>query len=138
MSKLDPARDGHSQVQMADVRNLLASIADLDRDYLVRCVEGLSLDGPVPGSDRNSDTAAEAAEQGRRLVLRRSGEKRLTMGSSMHATALALVRASVLAQDPKASPAVPRRAVFLRLYGDEFFPEAREKILARLALAGAE
>lgn len=35
-------------------------------------------------------------------------------------------------EDPHASPATLRRALFLRLYGHEFDGEAREKILARL------
>jgi hypothetical protein len=44
LSKLDWARDTHSEIQMADVRNLLASVPDLDRDYLARWVERLGLD----------------------------------------------------------------------------------------------
>lgn len=54
------------------------------------------------------------------------------MGCSMSATARALVRASVLAEDPAPSPAVVRRALFLRFYGHEFEPAERERILARL------
>jgi len=44
ISKLEWGRDSHSEVQMADVRNLLASVAELDRDYLARWVERLGLD----------------------------------------------------------------------------------------------
>src|SRR2546426_11364289 len=51
------------------------------------------------------------------MLLARSPEERLTMGCSMSATARALVRASVLAQDPHASSAALRRALFLRFYG---------------------
>lgn len=80
-----------------------------------------------------SDTRPEVAEAYRRLLLRRSGEERLKMGSSMHATARALVRASVLARDPQASPGAVRRALFLRFYGHEFDADARDKILGRLA-----
>jgi hypothetical protein len=54
------------------------------------------------------------------------------MGCSMGATARMLVRASVLAQDPHASPAAVRRALFLRFYGHEFQAVEREKILVRL------
>jgi hypothetical protein len=50
----------------------------------------------------------------------------------MNATARALIRASVLAKDPQASPATLRRALFPRLYGHEFDAATREKILARL------
>ncbi len=44
ISKLDWARDTHSEVQLADVRNILASVPDLDRDYVERWVERLGLD----------------------------------------------------------------------------------------------
>jgi hypothetical protein len=70
----------------------------------------------------------------RGMLLSRSGEERLKMGSSMNATARALVRASVLARDPQALPATVRRELFLRFYGHEFDAEAREKILVRLAV----
>ena len=79
-----------------------------------------------------NDTRPEIAEKYRQMLLSRSGEERLRMGSSMNATARALIRGSVLARDPQASPATLRRALFLRLYGHEFDAEAREKILARL------
>lgn len=81
-----------------------------------------------------SDTAPEVERQFRALLLERSGEERLKMGCSMHATAQALVRASVLEKDPQASPATLRRALFLRFYGRDFDPQTREKIL--LALEG--
>ena len=79
-----------------------------------------------------NDMRPEIAEKYRQMLLARSGEERLKMGSSMNATARALVRASVLARDPRASPAAIRREVFLRFYGHEFDAEARERILARL------
>ncbi len=44
ISKLDWARDTRSQVQLADVRNLLAAGPDLDREYLTRWVNRLGLD----------------------------------------------------------------------------------------------
>jgi len=79
-----------------------------------------------------TDTSPEVMERYRAMLLARSGEERLKMGSSMNATARALIRASVLAKDPQASPATLRRALFLRLYGHEFDTEERERILARL------
>lgn len=36
LSKLEWAKDSHSQVQLEDARNLLANTPDLDRDYLQR------------------------------------------------------------------------------------------------------
>jgi hypothetical protein len=44
ISKLDWARDTRSATQLADVRNLLAAVPDLDRDYLHRWVSRLGLD----------------------------------------------------------------------------------------------
>jgi hypothetical protein len=80
-----------------------------------------------------TDTQPAIAETYRGMLLSRSGEERLRMGSSMNATARALVRASVLARDPEAFPAIVRREMFLRFYGHEFDAKAREKILIRLA-----
>ena len=79
-----------------------------------------------------NDTRPEVAEQYRRLLLSRSGEERLQMGSSMNATARALIRASVLERDPGASASAVRRETFLRFYGREFDAETRGRILARL------
>jgi hypothetical protein len=79
-----------------------------------------------------SDTRPEVAERYRRLLLSRSGEERLKMGSSMYDTARALIRASVLERDPGASTDAVRREIFLRVYGHEFARDARDRILARL------
>jgi hypothetical protein len=79
-----------------------------------------------------TDTPPEVARRYRKLLLARSGADRLRMGGSMHAAARALVRASVLARDPGASPATIRRALFLRFYGDDFDPATRERVLAWL------
>lgn len=79
-----------------------------------------------------TDTPLEVMQRYRAMVLGRSPEERLKMGCSMGATARILVRASVLAQDPHASPATLRRALFLRFYGHEFHAVERERILARL------
>lgn len=43
LSKLDWARDGRSEIQLGDVRNLLEAVADLDRDYLTRWAAKLGL-----------------------------------------------------------------------------------------------
>lgn len=78
------------------------------------------------------DTAPDIEDRYRTMLLRRSGEERLKMGCSMHATAQALVRASVLTADPNATSACIRRALFLRFYGAEFKDATRERILAAL------
>ena len=44
ISKLDWMRETRSEVQLADVRNLLISVPDLDRQYLVHWTERLGLD----------------------------------------------------------------------------------------------
>lgn len=44
ISKLDWARDTRSEVQLADVRNLLACVAELDRAYLAHWIPRLGLD----------------------------------------------------------------------------------------------
>jgi len=79
-----------------------------------------------------TDTPPEVMQRYRAMLLKRSPEERLRMGCSMGATARVLVRASVLAQEPHASPAALRRALFLRFYGHEFPAVEQEKILARL------
>ena len=79
-----------------------------------------------------TDTPPEVMARYRAMLLARSSEDRLKMGCSMDATVRALVRASVLAQDPHASPAALRRALFLRFYGGEFEAAEQERILARL------
>ena len=79
-----------------------------------------------------NDTPPEIERKYLEILMERSGEGRLKMGCSMHSTAQALVRASVLEKDPLASPAALRRALFLRFYGHEFDAETREKILLLL------
>ena len=58
-----------------------------------------------------TDTPPEVMQRYRAMLLARSPEERLKMGCSMGATARALVRASVMAQDPHASPAAVRAAI---------------------------
>ena len=80
-----------------------------------------------------NDTRADVDRKYRDMLLQRSGEERLRMGCSMHASARALVVASVLARDPHPSAAGLRREIFLRFYGHEFDAETRAKILAALS-----
>jgi uncharacterized protein UPF0158 len=82
-----------------------------------------------------SDTSPEIEEKYRTMLMARSGEERLKIGGSMYTTARALVTASILEQDPAASPAALRQALFLRFYGHEFDAVTRGRILARLAFA---
>jgi hypothetical protein len=82
-----------------------------------------------------NDTSPEVERRYHAMLLERSPEARLLMGDSMYAAARALVRASILAATPNASPAQLRQQIFLRFYGHEFDAPARDKILA--ALVGA-
>jgi len=77
------------------------------------------------------DTSARMERKFRAMVMKRSGEERLKMGCSMHATARALVKASI----PDKDPIAVNRALFLRFYGDEFEPKERKKILRALRKA---
>lgn len=78
------------------------------------------------------DTSGKMDRKFRGMLLERSGEERLKMGCSMHATAQALVRASTLEQEPSAAPATLRRTLFLRFYGEEFEAAKRKRILQAL------
>lgn len=62
------------------------------------------------------------------MLMERSGEERLKMGCSMHATARALVIASISEKDP----AAVKQTLFLRFYGHEFEPKRRKAVLRAL------
>jgi hypothetical protein len=79
-----------------------------------------------------NDTSPEMEREYQRRLLQRSGAERLKIGCSMFATARALVLASVLEQEPSASPARVRRALFLRFYAPDFHADARARIAAWL------
>ena len=78
-----------------------------------------------------NDTSAAFEGKFRKMLLKRSGEERLKMGCSMHATARALVKASI----PEKDPIAVNRALFLRFYGDGFEPKQRKRILLALRKA---
>ena len=80
-----------------------------------------------------NDTPPDVERRYREMLLALPGRRRLEMGASMHATARALARAGILARRPDATEAELRRALFLRFYGDDLSPRARERILAWLA-----
>jgi hypothetical protein len=66
-----------------------------------------------------------------KMLFKPSGEERLKMGCSMHATARALVIASI----PEKDEVAVNRALFLRFYGDEFESKKRKRILPALRKA---
>jgi hypothetical protein len=77
-----------------------------------------------------NDTSPDMESRYRTMIMERSGEERLKMGCSMLDAAKALMQAGILDQNPHASPAEIRRALFMQLYGHEFDVESRAKILA--------
>jgi len=81
------------------------------------------------------DTPPEMEARYRDMLMQRSGEERLKMGCAMRETARALVEASILEQDPQATPEAVRKGLFLRFYGHEFDVESRAKILAAIESA---
>lgn len=78
------------------------------------------------------DTPPEIEARYRAMRMQRSGEERLTMGCAMRETARALVEASILEQDPQATPEAVRKGLFVRFYGHEFDAESRAKIFAAI------
>ena len=58
------------------------------------------------------------------------------MGCSMHATAQALAKASLLQQRPGARPSEIKRLLFLHFYGTDFEPEEQKRIASALAKRG--
>jgi hypothetical protein len=74
------------------------------------------------------DTSDEIDKKFRHMLLRHSGEERLKMGCSMHATARALVIASI----PQKDVVTVKRELFLRFYGTEFESKRRKRILRAL------
>ncbi len=81
------------------------------------------------------DTSAALERKYRELLLKRSGEERLKMGCSMHASAKAMVRAAALAAEPGISVSSLKKMLFLRFYGKDFDSAARKRILRALAKA---
>ena len=79
-----------------------------------------------------NDTSPEMESRYRAMIMERSGEERLKIGCSMFDAAKAMMQAGILDQNPHASPAKIRRALFMQLYGHEFDADSRRKILAAI------
>ncbi len=78
------------------------------------------------------DTPASVEIVYRELLMRRSGEDRILMAGRMFDGARMLIRASLESQGVESRTAEARSALFLRLYGNDFDPETRERYAARL------
>ena len=79
-----------------------------------------------------NDTSPAMEQRFREMILARSGEDRLKMGCSMHATAQAIVHASLKDRLPHATPVDLQQELFLRFYAEDMNSEAREKFLRAL------
>jgi hypothetical protein len=79
------------------------------------------------------DTPPVIERKFRHMLMKRSGEERLKMGCSMHATAQALAKASLSQQHPGARPAELKRLLFLHFYGTDFEAKERKRIASALA-----
>lgn len=79
-----------------------------------------------------NDTPAAVERKYRRMLMARSGEERLKMGCSMHATARALAKAALRQNYPQARPAELKRLLFLHFYGTDFKPEQCDRIASAL------
>ena len=79
------------------------------------------------------DTAQAIERKFHEMLMKRSGEERLKMGCSMHATAQALAKASLRQRYRNANPGQLKPLLFLYFYATDFEPEKRKRIAAALA-----
>jgi hypothetical protein len=79
-----------------------------------------------------NDTSPEIEAMIRELYSKRTVEERLDMLGGMHTTAVGMVRAGVLHQNPGISEKEMRWEVFLRFYSDCYDEEEKTKIRAFL------
>ncbi len=79
-----------------------------------------------------NDTSPEMQARYEEMLKTLSGEQRLRMACDMHETARRLVLASLLAENPDATPAELRKGLFVRFYGEDFGPAERARILEYL------
>ena len=79
-----------------------------------------------------NDTSPEIESRFHEMMMKKSGQERMKMGFSMFDMARRQVVASVKMERPDAGIKDIRREIFLRFYGEDFSPEEREKIMARV------
>ncbi|MBI3616957.1 MAG: hypothetical protein HY210_01910 [Candidatus Omnitrophica bacterium] len=79
-----------------------------------------------------NDTSPEMEKRYHDMLMRRSGEERLEMGCSMFDAARAIVRSSILNEDPGLTERELKEKIFLRFYGLDFSEAQKQKIIAGL------
>jgi hypothetical protein len=70
------------------------------------------------------------------LLRARTPEERMLMGASMFDTARAMAVAGIRDAHPEYGEGELRRALFLRLYGQDFEPAVRDRIADRIGNLG--
>lgn len=79
-----------------------------------------------------NDTPPDVDEQFAALFRQRSGSDRVRMACEMFDLARALMVANIKAQHPGIADAALRVKLFERMYGSDFTPDERIRIIARL------
>ena len=79
-----------------------------------------------------NDTSPEMEKRYRAMLMERSGEERLAMGSSMFDAARAVVRSSILNESPGLTEGELKEKIFLRFYGLDLSETQKRKIIASL------
>lgn len=78
------------------------------------------------------DTPPHVATRYRQMLMQRSGEERLLMGGRMFDAARTLMRAGLGDPDGADRSTEMQVKLFLRTYGQDFDPQTRDRIAARL------
>ena len=79
-----------------------------------------------------SDTSPEMEKRYHAMLMERSGQERLEMGCSMYDAARAIVRSSILNENPGLTEGELKERIFLRFYGLDFSETQKRKIIAGL------
>jgi hypothetical protein len=79
-----------------------------------------------------NDTPPHVEKLYREMLMRRSGAERLRMGAMMFEAAKRLVRAGLGDPDGRDDSPQMRAKLFLRIYGQDFDPARRDRIVRQL------
>jgi hypothetical protein len=85
-----------------------------------------------------TDTPPRVEKLYREMLMQRPSADRLRMGVAMFEAAKRLVRAGLGDPDGRDDSVEMRVKIFLRIYGPDFDPAARERVVAWLRASGQE
>ncbi|MBI4484920.1 MAG: nucleotidyl transferase AbiEii/AbiGii toxin family protein [Acidobacteria bacterium] len=132
LSKLAWAKTSRSELQLRDVRQLLAAVEPMGQG-LSRLLGRRSHCRRSPaGGAGVTDAAADAQSRFDSLMRQRSGTDRVRMMSEMFDLGRNLVLSSLRASHPDATDVELRVLLFKRLYGDDIDPAEHPRIVASL------